>query len=90
MDAPPETIETAEFKRKCLSFIDQVALTGACNTISKYGKPVARLVPIDSPEETERRILVALRSGDGGMLVDEETFLAPSSEIAGWCSDADT
>ena len=47
-------------------------------------------MPLESPEETEQRILAALRSGNGGMLVDEATFLAPTAEIAGWSSDAAT
>ena len=90
MDALGETIGAGEFKQKCLALIDQVAATGAPIIISKYGKPVARLMPLESPEETEQRILAALRSGNGGMLVDETTFLAPTAEIAGWSSDAAT
>jgi len=87
MDDKQETVAAGEFKQKCLALIDRVAATGAPIIISKYGKPVARLMPLESPEEAEQRILAALRSGEGGMLVDEATFLAPSSEIAGWSSD---
>ena len=90
MDVPRETIGAGEFKQKCLALIDQVAATGAPIIISKYGKPVARLMPLESPEEIEQRILAALRSGNGGMLVDEATFLAPTAAIAGWSSDAAT
>ena len=90
MDVPRETIAAGEFKQKCLALIDQVAATGAPIIISKYGKPVARLMPLETPEQAENRILAALRSRHGGMLVDEATFLAPSSEIAGWPSDAAT
>ena len=90
MATDQRTIAAGEFKQKCLALIDQVATTGAPIVISKYGKPVARLMPLESPAETEQRILGALRSGDGGMLVDEDTFLAPTSEIAGWSSDAAT
>ena len=90
MATDKKTIAAGEFKQKCLALIDQVAATGAPIVISKYGKPVARLMPLESPSEAEQRILAALRSGDGGMLVDEDTFLAPTSEIAGWSSDAAT
>ena len=83
MDGSQETIAAGEFKHRCLALIDHVAATGASIIISKYGKPVARLTPVESPEQTEQRILAALRSGDGGMLVDEATFLAPTSEITG-------
>ena len=82
-----KTIPAGEFKQKCLALIDQVAATGSPIIISKYGKPVARLMSLENPEETEQRILDALRSGGGGMLVDEETFLAPTAEIAGWPSE---
>ena len=88
MDVKHETVAAGEFKQKCLALIDQVAATGAPIIISKYGKPVARLMPLETPEQAEDRILAALRSGAGGMLVDEATFLAPSSEIAGWSSVA--
>ena len=81
------TIPAGEFKQKCLALIDQVAATGSAIVISKYGKPVARLMPLEEPEQTEQRILDALRSGSGGMLVDEETFLAPTADLAGWPSD---
>ena len=90
MDVTQETIAAGEFKQKCLALIDQVAATGVPIIISKYGKPVARLMPLESPEDTEERILAALRFGNGGMLVDEETFLAPTAEIAGWSSEAAT
>ena len=90
MDTEQQTIAAGEFKQKCLALIDEVAATGAPIVISKHGKPVARLMPLESPAETEQRILAVLRSGDGGMLVDEDTFLAPTSKIAGWPPDAAT
>ena len=52
--------------------------------ISKRGKPMAKLVPVAADEEIERHILERLRAGEGGMRVDEKTFLEPSSRIAGW------
>ncbi len=84
MDETVDTVPAGEFKQKCLALIDQVAATGTPIIISKYGTPVARLVPLESPGDREERILQDLRSGSGGMLVDEHTFLAPTSEIAGW------
>ena len=49
--------------------------------------PVARLVPLESDAETERRILEQLRAGDGAVLVDEATFLQPTASLAGWKAD---
>ena len=40
-------IKAAEFKAKCLKLLDQVASSHQPLTITKRGKPVARLVPID-------------------------------------------
>jgi prevent-host-death family protein len=38
------TITATEFKAKCLELIDRVHRTGEILTISKHGKPVAKLV----------------------------------------------
>ena len=84
MDKSCEVIPAGLFKQKCLEIIDTVARTHKPVIISKRGKPVARLLPLESEPEIEERILTSLRSGEGGMLVDEETFLQPTSDIAGW------
>lgn len=43
---PGETISASTFKAKCLGLMDQVARDGRPLTITKNGKPVARLVPV--------------------------------------------
>ena len=83
MDNQLKTVGAGEFRQKCSVFIDEVAATGVPIVISKYGKPAAQLMPLWSSEETEERILAAIRSGDRGMLVEDESFLSPTSEIAG-------
>ena len=40
-------INAAEFKAKCLKLIDEVAATHEPLVITKRGKPLAKLVPID-------------------------------------------
>lgn len=45
MDLP-----ATEFKAKCLAYLDQVAQTHASITLTKHGRPVARLVPVDETE----------------------------------------
>lgn len=40
-------ISAAEFKAKCLRLLDEVASTHEPLIITKRGKPVAKLVPID-------------------------------------------
>lgn len=84
MDRKPVIVPAGEFKQKCLAIIDEVASTHQPIIISKYGKPVARLMPLETDQETEARVLTELRRGEGGMLVDEQTFLEPTEKLAGW------
>ena len=39
------TIKASEFKAKCLKIMDEVAATGEPVVITKYGVPVAQLIP---------------------------------------------
>ena len=48
-DPLPETMPAGEFKAKCLAIMDQVAKTGGQVIITKYGHPVAALVPCPPP-----------------------------------------
>ncbi len=43
-------IAAAAFKAQCLKLLDDVAATGRPLTITKRGRPVARLVPIPGPQ----------------------------------------
>lgn len=48
MAADPQqtrTIPAGEFKNRCLALMDEVNETGAEIVITKYGRPVSRLVP---------------------------------------------
>ena len=42
-----KTVPAAEFKARCLALMDQVHETGQSLVITKHGKPVAKLVPIE-------------------------------------------
>lgn len=53
----PKSIGAAQFKEKCLSLLDQVGPEGVI--ITKHGKPVAKLVPI----ETESAELIGSLKG---------------------------
>lgn len=44
---PNMNINAAEFKAKCLKLIDEVAATHRPLVITKRGKPLAKLVPIE-------------------------------------------
>jgi prevent-host-death family protein len=45
MDLP-----ATEFKAKCLAYLDQVARTRAEITLTKHGRAVARLVPVEESD----------------------------------------
>ena len=74
------------FKQKCLAIIDDVARDQIEIVITKRGKPVAKLVPIESAQQQEEKILQRLVA-QGQMIVSEEEFLQPTMSDAGWGED---
>jgi prevent-host-death family protein len=48
------TMPAGEFKAKCLALMDQVQASGEDVLITKRGKPVARLAPIEDQTQKER------------------------------------
>ena len=40
------TVPAAEFKAKCLQLLDEVAATGEPLIVTKFGQPVAQVVPL--------------------------------------------
>jgi prevent-host-death family protein len=46
-----KTIAAAEFKAQCLTLMDDVQATKRPLVITKRGKPVAKLVPIEEPKD---------------------------------------
>ncbi len=40
------TVPAGEFKARCLQLLDEVAASGRALTITKRGRPVARVVPM--------------------------------------------
>jgi prevent-host-death family protein len=67
-------IPAGEFKARCLAIIDEVNQTHRSITITKRGKPVARLVPL--PEEKTRRLFGSL----AGHVVEEGDIVSPTGE----------
>ncbi|HEY3203809.1 MAG TPA: type II toxin-antitoxin system Phd/YefM family antitoxin [Thermoanaerobaculia bacterium] len=49
MGKKPRTIPAGEFKARCLALLDEVAQTGSELLVTKRGKPVARLIPVEEP-----------------------------------------
>lgn len=61
-------INAAEFKAKCLKLLDEVAITHQPLVITKRGKPVARIVPIE--DEAPPPSLFGYMKGSGEIVGD--------------------
>lgn len=62
-------IGAGEFKAKCLQLLDDVAEKRGTLVITKHGRPVAKLVPVES----EQRLFGALK----GSVVEEKDIVSP-------------
>lgn len=78
-----KVIAAGAFKQGCLALLDEVETRHTEVVITKRGRPVAKLVPIERPESREAAILEGLR-GKARLLVSEEELLAPTATDAGW------
>jgi prevent-host-death family protein len=58
------TIPAGEFKAKCLSFMDELEETGGEITITKRGRPVAKLVPYTASAAPDLRGSVLYEAED--------------------------
>ena len=78
------TIPAGEFKAKCLKLMDEVNETGATIVITKRGRPVSRLVPV----ERARRGISGIFPEFAGFVDDpSETVIGPEDVQAleaGW------
>jgi prevent-host-death family protein len=70
-----KTIPAGAFKQRCLRILDAVAETHREVVITKRGRPVAKLVPVQEEREREEEILARLR-GKSKVLVSEREFAA--------------
>jgi prevent-host-death family protein len=57
-------VMASRFKERCLALLDLVARTKVPIVVTKHGKPVAKLVPIDDPATTPTMGSVRLLSDD--------------------------
>ncbi len=71
-EAMTETLQipAGEFKAKCLKLVDQVRESGREIVITKRGKPVAKLVPLEPLEPKERPPLFGCMKGSIEILGD--------------------
>lgn len=69
-----KTFSISEFKSKSLGLLEQVSRTGEAITVTKRGKPIAKVIPIAIAED--KPVPGKLRE----TLVDEGDLLTPFGE----------
>jgi len=70
------TIQASQFKARCLALLDEVAATGRPLVVTKHGRPVARVVPLDRPRPL---------AGSVTLLVDDDEAYFSTGET--WDAD---
>lgn len=66
------SIPAARFKAHCLRLLDEVAETGETIVVTKRGKPVAQLLPVEEPPSLKGSVVY---------LVSDEELIAPIDEV---------
>jgi antitoxin (DNA-binding transcriptional repressor) of toxin-antitoxin stability system len=74
-----DTMAISKFKATCLATLEKVRRTGRPVRVTRFGKPVADIVP-PAPERRQPGWLGSLR----GTLEFREDILTPSSELVTW------
>lgn len=59
-----EEIASSEFKTRCLALLDRVAERGVEYVVTKHGRPVARVVPLEQPRGLEGSVRVLVDDED--------------------------
>ncbi|ABF41638.1 Prevent-host-death protein [Candidatus Koribacter versatilis Ellin345] len=70
-----KTISAGKFKAQCLALMDDVNETGEPVLITKRGKPVAKLIPIDSKKKGS---LLGFMEGEFEIIGDIESPAYPT------------
>lgn len=66
------SIKASEFKATCLALLDEVDTAHAEFVVTKYGRPVARLVPVEAPADVTGS--VSFPDADDDLLSTGETW----------------
>jgi len=74
------TVSVSEFKATCLALLERVRKSGQPITVTKHGKPVAKVVAIRSSQRRKRDILGYMK-GTGRIVGDIES---PASDPRDW------
>jgi len=74
-----ETMAISKFKATCLATLERVRRTGRPVLVTRFGKPVAEIVP-PSPGQLQPQWLGSLR----GTLKIRADILVPSGDLVRW------
>jgi prevent-host-death family protein len=66
------TIPAGRFKAQCLKLLDEVAETGETIVVTKRGKPVAKIEPVEEPPSLRGSVVY---------LVDDDELLFSTGEV---------
>jgi prevent-host-death family protein len=76
MGAVPKNVSASEFKAKCLALLEDVAMTKLSLVVTKRGKPIAKLVPVEGEEPPSLLGSVHYRREEDLISSEEETWEA--------------
>ncbi len=67
-------VQASTFKARCLALLDEVARSRTSVVVTKRGKPVAKLVPLDDVPRTTRGSVTLLAQDDAAYHSTGETW----------------
>lgn len=70
------TFQASTFKAQCLALLDEVASTKTTVLVTKRGRPLARLVPVDDQDTSTEGSVTLLADDDEAYFSTGETWHA--------------
>lgn len=77
--ASPLLVKASDFKARCLDLMDEVQQRGVWVVVTKRGKPVAKLGPVDDSPPNPYGFLRGTVVSDAGLVDAEHDTWTPSS-----------
>lgn len=71
-------VQASTFKATCLALLDDVAANQTSVLVTKHGKPVARLIPVDRPAPTMGSVTLLSHDEDDYMSTRERWTADPA------------
>jgi prevent-host-death family protein len=79
------TMPAGEFKAKCLAVMDEVKASGQEVIVTKHGKPVARLAPLEGQVQKESpEAIFGCLSGIATIVGDPDAWIEPLIPAEDW------